>query len=32
MQQLVVNNSASVNRTGLRLTRRGAIVGLQASF
>ena len=30
--RLVVNNSASANRIGLRLTQSGAIVGLQASF
>ena len=30
--RLVVNNSASANRIGLRLTQSGAIVGLQTSF
>jgi hypothetical protein len=30
--RLVVNNSQSANRIGLRLTQSGAIVGLQASF
>jgi hypothetical protein len=30
--RLVVKNSASNNRIGLRLTQSGAIVGIQASF
>ena len=30
--RLVVNNSASANRIGLRLTQSGAIVGLQTQF